>query len=156
MRSRQGLNHPAADPPIGKTFFSWPARVYYQHTDAGGVVFHGDYLNFMEASRAEMLRAMGFDVGELARQDGVVFVVHTLELRYQRPARLGDSLDIVVRSPKASGARLELEQAVMRAGETLVSARITLACVNARNQRPIPIPEAIRRGFARDTARGQE
>ena len=141
----------------GKPFFTWPVRVYYQHTDAGGVVFHGDYLNFMEAARAEMLRAMGFDVGELARRDGVLFVVHTLQLRYLRPARLGDSLEVVVKVVKALGARLVLEQFVRRGEETLVSAQLTLACVNALDQRPIAIPKPIKEAFGREKAeKGQE
>jgi len=129
--------------------FSWPARVYYQHTDAGGVVFHADYLNFMEAARAEMLRAMGFDVGELARRDGIVFVVHRLEVAYHKPARLGDSVAITVKCLKIGGARLVLEQMVKRAEQTLVSAQVTLACVHAHEQRPVPIPKVIKDAFER-------
>jgi len=131
--------------------FSWPARVYYQHTDAGGVVFHGDYLNFMEAARAEMLRAMGFDVGELARRDRIVFVVHSLQVSYHRPARLGDALEVTVKCLKVGGARLVLEQAVKRGGQTLVSAQLTLACVHALEQRPLPIPKVIKDAFERGT-----
>ncbi len=132
--------------------FSWPQRVYYQHTDAGGVVFHGDYLNFMEAARAEMLRAMGFDVGQLARKHGIVFVVHKLAIEYHHPARLGDSLVVTVKCLQASGARLVLEQAVKRGEQTLTSAQLTLACVHAGEQRPVAIPKVIKDAFERRTS----
>src|SRR4051812_47632457 len=100
--------------------FSWPVRVYYQHTDAGGVVYHGDYLDFMEAARAEMLRAMGFEIGDLARGERVAFTVHTLQITYHKPARLGETLEVTVRCVRVGGARLELEQGVRRGGEVLV------------------------------------
>ncbi len=133
----------------GASLFSWPQRVYYQHTDAGGVVFHGDYLNFMEAARAELLRSMGFNVGELARKEGIVFVVHKLEITYLRPARLGDALETTVKCLRMGGVRLVLEQAVLRDGKTLVSALVTLACVHAGDQRPIAIPKVIKDAFER-------
>ncbi len=133
----------------GGVLFSWPQRVYYQHTDAGGVVFHGDYLNFMEAARAEMLRAMGFNVGELARRDGVVFVVHKLQITYLKPARLGDSLRVNVKCLRIGGVRLVLEQLMVRDAETLASAEVTLACVHAGDQRPIAIPKVIKAAFER-------
>ena len=131
----------------GGILFSWPQRVYYQHTDAGGVVFHGDYLNFMEAARAELLRSMGFNVGELARTQGVVFVVHKLQITYLKPARLGDALETTVRCLRVGGVRLVLEQAVVRDGETLASAQVTLACVHAADQRPLAIPKVIKDAF---------
>jgi acyl-CoA thioester hydrolase len=127
--------------------FCWPVRVYYQHTDAGGVVFHGDYLNFMEAGRAEMLREMGFEVGELARRDGVLFVVHELSIVYHRAARLGDTLEVRTRCQKVGGARLVLDQEVVRGEETLTSAEITLACVDAQGHRPMPVPAVIKKAL---------
>ncbi len=66
--------------------FSWPMRVYYQRTDAGGMVFHADYLSFMECARAELLQSLGFDLGELARRDHVLFVVHSAQIAYHKPA----------------------------------------------------------------------
>lgn len=128
--------------------FTWPARVYYQHTDAGGVVFHGDYLNFMEAGRAEMLRELGFEVGELARRDRVLFVVHELRIVYHKPGRLGDLLQVATRDLRIGGARLVLEQLVKRGQELLASAEVTLASVDADSQKPVPLPEALRAAFA--------
>ncbi len=127
--------------------FTWPVRVYYQHTDAGGVVYHGDYLNFMEAGRAEMLRELGFEVGELARRDRVLFVVHELRIVYHKPGRLGDALEVATRELKIGGARLVLEQRVRRGEELLASAEVTLVAVDAASQRPVPLPEAIKAAF---------
>jgi acyl-CoA thioester hydrolase len=124
--------------------FSWPVRVYYQHTDAGGVVFHAQYLNFMEAARAEMLRSLGFEVGQLARRDGVLFVVHKLQITYHKPARLGDGLDVTAHCTKAGGARLLLAQSVSRGAELLASAEVALACVDATGHRPVPLPAVVK------------
>ena len=74
----------------GDPYFSWPLRVYYQHTDAGGVVFHANYLSFMECARTELLQSQGFDLGELARRDRILFVVHSAQIAYHKPALLND------------------------------------------------------------------
>ena len=131
----------------GTRIFGWPVRVYYQHTDAGGVVYHGDYLDFMEAARAEMLSELGFEVGELARRDRVAFTVHTLQITYHKPARLGESLEVRTRCTRAQGARLVLEQSIERAGEALASATVTLACIDAVAHRPIALPDVIKNAF---------
>jgi len=129
----------------GHQFFSWPIRVYYQHTDAGGMVFHANYLDFMECARTELLQSLGFDLGELARRDHVLFVVHSAQIAYHRPALLNDLLTVTARVARIGRARLEFEQAVKRAEELLASAELTLACVSARSYRPIAVPEAIRK-----------
>ncbi|MGC2519436.1 MAG: tol-pal system-associated acyl-CoA thioesterase [Burkholderiales bacterium] len=125
--------------------FSWPIRVYYQHTDAGGMVFHANYFDFMECARTELLQSLGFDLGELARRDHVLFVVHSAQIAYHRPALLNDLLTVTARVARVGRARLEFEQAVKRAEELLASAALTLACVSARSYRPIAVPEAIRK-----------
>jgi acyl-CoA thioester hydrolase len=124
--------------------FSWPLRVYYQHTDAGGMVFHANYLSFMECARTELLHALGFDLGELARRDGVLFVVHSAQIAYHKPALLHDSLSVTARVGRVGRARIEFEQSVERGGEVLASAQLTLVCVNAANYKAIGVPEAIR------------
>jgi acyl-CoA thioester hydrolase len=124
--------------------FSWPVRVYYQHTDAGGVVFHANYFSFMESARTELLQSLGFDVGELARRDRVLFVVHSAQIAYHKPALLNDSLTVTARVARTGLARIEFEQAVKREGEVLASAALTLACISADSRRPVPVPEAIR------------
>jgi len=119
-------------------------RVYYQHTDAGGIVFHANYLAFMECARTELLHALGFDLGELARRDRVLFVVHSAQIAYHKPALLNDSLSVTARVARLGLARIEFEQLVVRGRETLASARLTLVCVDAGNHKPIGVPEAIR------------
>ncbi len=124
--------------------FSWPMRVYYQHTDAGGMVFHANYLSFMECARTGLLRSLGFDLGELARRDQVLFVVHSAQIAYHKPALLNDSLTVTARVARAGRARLVFEQAVSREEEVLASAELALACVSAKTYRPVAVPEAIR------------
>ena len=124
--------------------FSWPQRVYYQHTDAGGVVYHGNYFDFMECARTELLQSLGFDLGHLARRDHVLFMVHSAQIAYHKPARLNDVLSVSARVSRVGRARLVFAQSVKRGEETLVSAELTLACVDARTQKAIGVPEAIR------------
>jgi len=124
--------------------FSWPMRVYYQHTDAGGMVFHANYFSFMECARTELLQSLGFDLGEIARRDGVLFVVHSAQIAYHKPALLNDFLTVTARVTRVGLARLEFEQAVRREEEVLASAALTLACVSANSHRPVSVPEAIR------------
>jgi acyl-CoA thioester hydrolase len=124
--------------------FAWPIRVYYQHTDAGGIVFHANYLSFMECARTELLQSLGFDLGELARRDRVLFVVHSVQITYHKPALLNDALSVTAKLARVGGARLEFEQEVRRGGEVLASAELTLACVGTEDYRPVAVPEAIR------------
>ena len=125
--------------------FSWPLRVYYQHTDAGGVVFHANYFSFMECSRTELLQSQGFDLGELARRDRVLFVVHSAQIAYHKPALLNDLLTVTAEVKHVGRVRLEFDQAVMRGEEVLASAQLSLACVSAKSYRPVAVPEAIRK-----------
>lgn len=126
---------------------TWTTRVYYQHTDAGGMVFHANYLSFMENARTEMLQAAKIDLGKLLRQDGVCFVVHSANIRFRKPALLSDMLNTTARVVKASGARLVFHQQVRRDDEVLVEADITIACVDAASHKLMPVPAAIREKF---------
>ena len=125
--------------------FAWPIRVYYQHTDAGGVVFHANYLSFMECARTELLQSLGFDLGELARRDRVLFVVHSAQIAYHKPALLNELLTVTAQMKRVGRARLEFDQAVMRGEEVLASAHLSLACVSAKSYRPVAVPESIRK-----------
>jgi acyl-CoA thioester hydrolase len=118
--------------------------VYYHHTDAGGVVYHGTYLDFMEAARIELLRALGFDLAELAGRGGVLFIVYGLAVDYHRPARLNDRLTVTATLARVGGARLEFDQRVLRGDELLVAARVKAACVDPRTYKPVPVPEGLR------------
>lgn len=125
--------------------FSWPVRVYFHDTDAGGIVFHGNYLHFMEASRTEYFQALGYNVAELQQQGEVLFVVHKLELNYYKPARLHDQLRITASIDSMGGARLVFDQQTLRGEELLVRAKVHLATVDPRSLKPIPVPEGVRK-----------
>jgi len=128
----------------GRPSFSWPLRVYTQHTDAGGVVFHANYLSFMECARTELLQSQGFDLGELARRDRILFVVHSAQIAYHKPALLNDLLTVTARVKHVGRVRLQFDQAVMRREEVLASAELSLACVSTKSYKPVAVPEAIR------------
>ena len=100
--------------------FALEVRIYYQHTDAGGIVYHGRYLDFMEAARTEMLQSLGFDLAALAAGQGVLFIVHKAALEYRRPARLNDTLSVTAAAERIGRARVVFKQRVTRAGECLV------------------------------------
>ena len=127
--------------------FSWPQRVYYQHTDAGGVVFHAHYLNFMEIARTELLHSVGFDPGKLLREHGVFFVVHSASMAFRKSALLNDMLAVTAEVTRVTRARLVFSQQVKRDDELLVEADITVACTDPQTHRPIAVPDAIYRLF---------
>ncbi len=124
--------------------FALPLRVYYQHTDAGGVVYHARYLDFMEAARTELLHRLGFDLAELARREHVLFIVYRLEVDYRRPALLDDTIEATAAVRRAGRARLEFEQTIRRGEDVLVAATVHVACMDARTHRPVPLPERLR------------
>ncbi len=123
--------------------FSVPVRVYYQDTDAGGVVFHGQYLAFMERARTELLNDAGFDLAAFAEQRGILFMVHELRVRYRRPARLNDLLSVSAEVVKMRRASLVFSQRVERGGEALVEADVTLALVDRASGRPARLPQEL-------------
>ena len=124
--------------------FSVPVRVYFQDTDAGGIVYHGVYLNFFERVRMEWLRALGFEVRRLIEEFGVLFVVRTLAVQYHRPARLDEELHVSVAVGRTGGAQMSLVQDVMRDGERLVAAQVGLACVSSADLKAARMPSALR------------
>lgn len=135
--------------------FRLPVRVYYQDTDAGGVVFHGAYLHYFERARTEWLRALGFDIAELAAR-GVLFIVRELRVGYSRPALLDDLLSVSVAVEHLGRAQFTLLQETLRGDETLVQASVNLACVASGSFKPVRVPDAlhvalVERGFAAAT-----
>ena len=114
-------------------------RVYYEDTDAGGVVYHARYLAFAERARTEALRNLGAPHAELARDHGLAFVVRRAEMDYLRPARLDDVLDVVTGPWVSGGARVTVAQRIERSGQPLVTLRIMLAAVGT-DGRPARIP----------------
>lgn len=128
-----------------KQAFCWPVRVYYEDTDAGGVVYYANYLRFLERGRTEWLRQLGFEQDELARGEGVLFAVRRLELEYHHPARFNDLLEVTVELLVKRGASLAFRQAVRRPrdGQVCCSGRVELACVGAISLRPSRIPPRL-------------
>jgi len=117
--------------------------VYYEDTDAAGVVFYANYLKFMERARTEWLRGLGFEQTTLMHDYNVVFVVRSLAIEYLRPALFNDALDVTVSLSNTRGSLLEVAQIVRRGAQTLVTAAVTVACVNALSFRPVRIPKPI-------------
>ena len=123
--------------------FSLPVRVYYEDTDAAGVVYYANYLRFLERARTEWLASLGHPIAELERAHAIVFVVRRIEVDYRRPARLSDALDVTVAIEALARASLTLKQQVMRSTEVLVDARVMLACVERATLKPARIPIAL-------------
>lgn len=126
--------------------FSFPVRVYWEDTDAGGVVYYASYLKFLERARSEWLRALGIDQARLLRDERLQFVVVEANIRYHRPARFDDELAVSVAVNELRGASVALAQDVRRgkdAGELLISAMIRAACLDADSLRPRPLPQAL-------------
>ena len=123
--------------------FSIPIRVYYEDTDTGGVVYHSNYLNFMERARTEWLRSFGFEQDELRRRDGVIFAVSAVNIAFRRPARFNELLAVTVEVVRRGAASLTLAQEVRRADEVLASAEVRIACIDAERFAPVAIPAAV-------------
>ena len=122
-----------------------PIRVYFQDTDAGGVVFHGSYVNFLERARTEWMRERhGYTNTALIREFGVVFVVRSLKLDYLKPALLDDLLHVSAQLKEVGRSRVTLHQSVMRGEELLTEAEIHLVCVTMDGFKPVSVPEILR------------
>jgi acyl-CoA thioester hydrolase len=123
--------------------FSIPVRVYYEDTDAGGVVYYANYLRFMERGRTEFMRALGYDLRVLARDPGILFVVANVDIDYRRPARHDDQLEVTVAIAERGRAGFTFAQQVRRGAELLAEATVRVACVDAESFRPKALPDDI-------------
>ena len=123
--------------------FALAVRVYYEDTDAAGVVYYANYLRYMERARTEWLAALGIGLAQLEREHRVAFAVHRVDIEYLRPARLGDRLLADVELLEHGRSRLVLNQRVMRNDEPLTRARVTLACLDPAQWRPARIPGVL-------------
>lgn len=122
-------------------------RIYWEDTDAGGIVYYANYLRYAERGRTELLREIGIEQRAFAAETGLVFAVRRVEADYLAPARLDDALEVVTRVTEARGATVTMDQDVRRGEETLVRLRVVIACVNARG-RPTRFPSALAQSFA--------
>lgn len=143
------MNMPSSRPDAGSGFL-WPVRVYYEDTDAGGIVFYANYLKFFERARTEWLRACGIHQGRLDQEIGVVFVVRGTALDYLAPARLDDMLTIESRIERLGRASVDFVQQAWCGERLLATGEIRVACIERATFKPAAIPPdvfaALRRG----------
>ena len=131
------------------SLFAWPVRVYYEDTDAGGVVYHSRYLNFLERARTEWLRSLGYQQDKIRVDHGVVFAVRTLEIDYIKPALFNEELEVTVDKIQSRPASIVFHQSIAKPSpkqnELIVTAVVKVACVDIDRQAASAIPEPIYR-----------
>jgi acyl-CoA thioester hydrolase len=125
--------------------FSWPVRVYFQDTDAGGVVYHASYVNFMERSRTEWLRTFGYSNAGLMKELGMVFVVRSLKMDYLKPALLDDLVTVTAQIKEIGRSRVSILQTVLRGEDVLIEGEVHLVCVDMKTFKPVSVPEVLRK-----------
>ncbi len=118
-------------------------RIFWEDTDAAGIVYYANYLRFLERARSDLVRLAGIDQAALLEGDGVVFPVRRCEIDYLLPARLDDEIEVRTRVRKLGGASMDMDQDIHRGGETLVRAKVRLACIGPGG-RPRRLPPAVR------------
>lgn len=128
----------------------FPVRVYYDDTDAGGVVYHANYLKFAERARTEYLRAMGFENSKIRDAHGIIIVVKTIEAEYFSPARLDDFLTLQTRLLSVKNTSFVMEQKAIRNEQCIFGMTVVLVCVNEGDGRPSKIPEAVKTSFLKE------
>lgn len=124
--------------------FVWPIRVYWEDTDASGVVYHANYLRWFERGRTEWLRHRGYDQETLRTEVGIAFTVAELSIQYKRPARLDDQVEVVTSVAEVKNVLMTLSQELRRAGnpeEIMAKASVRIACIDANTFRPKRIPQ---------------
>jgi acyl-CoA thioester hydrolase len=126
-----------------KPTYHHAVRVYYEDTDAGGVVYYANYLRFLERARTEVLRQLGFEQAPLARESGLAFAVRSLQVEYLKPARLDDSLDVSSTIGELGRAQVVFLQQIERAGEVLIDARVRVACLDLARGKATAIPKNL-------------
>jgi acyl-CoA thioester hydrolase len=124
--------------------FTWPVRAYYHDTDAGGIVYHGRYLDWFERCRMEWLRAMDCAAADCLARHGTLFVIHDAALTWHRPVRVDALADVSLEVVRVGGATIVLDQRVDCGGHTAVDGRLTLATVAADTLRPARLPGPLR------------
>ena len=136
--------------------FSWPARVYWEDTDGGGVVYYANYLKYLERARSEWLRALGFAQSDLVKDLGVIFVVANVNIDYRRPARLDDSLTITCEYVPEGAASMSFAQRILRGDEVLIEGTVRVACIDAQSFRPKRVPPALANALAANESIAKE
>lgn len=125
-----------------------PVRVYYEDTDAGGIVYYANYLKFAERARTELLRSVGIENGALMNETRIAFAVRECHADYVKPAKLDDLLEVRTRVTELSGASVRMTQDICRDGKTLVTVSVRLACMNVDTGAPVRLPADVRSSLA--------
>jgi len=123
--------------------FSWPTRIYWEDTDAGGVVYHARYVAFMERARNEWMRALGYGQERMRSEHGMVFAVRSMQMDFIKPARLDDALQVSATLVQLKKASMVFDQRVERDGELLLSAQVRIAALDAASFRPRGMDEPV-------------
>ncbi len=129
------------------TDFEWPVRVYYEDTDSGGVVYHAQYLKFMERARTEWLRDLGFEQDNLRHEHQCLFAVHSMNIAFKQPARFNEALVVKSGISSTSAASLVFQQKILRDDELLCQAEVKVACLHAEQFKPMAIPSFMLMGL---------
>jgi len=128
--------------------FTWAARVYWEDTDGGGIVYYANYLRFLERARSEWLRSLGHSQQELAQTPGILFAVAGLAIEYRRPARLDDELTITCEPGLERATVLRFAQRILVDTKLLVEADVRVVCVDARTLKPKRLPDFLLTGLS--------
>ncbi len=127
--------------------FNWPVRVYYEDTDAGGVVYYANYLKYLERARTEWLRTFGFEQDQLRAEYNIVFAVRSVDIQYKKPARFNEQLDVLIEHAILRPASIAMQQSVMKnytgENELIVSANVNIVCLHGDQFSPQPIPQPV-------------
>ena len=142
---KQGAHQDIARPVGRASPFVWPVRVYYEDTDAGGLVYHANYLRFFERARTEWLRALGYEQDLLREEEDLLFVARRADIRFQHPARFNDALLVSAAIVSHGGASIDFAQDIRRQadGQLCCSATFNIAAISAARQRPKRIPPPL-------------
>jgi len=123
--------------------FIWPIRIYYEDTDAGGVVYYANYLKFFERARTEMLRAKGFEQDKLRQNDDIIFAVRSVKVNYLSPAHFNEQIEVNSKISRLKKVSFTFEQSIIRDNKVLCEATVTIACLNVKTMRPKAIPQLL-------------
>ena len=122
-------------------------RIYYEDTDAGGIVYHANYLNFAERARTEFLRDIGFENSILHREEGLIFVVRKIDIEYLKTAKLDDYLQVKTTISELKNSSFIMHQRTFRDNELIADMHVVLVCIDADKHRPVRLPENIKDAF---------
>ena len=124
--------------------FKWSVRIYFEDTDSGGVVYHSNYLKFMERARTEWLRSLNLNQADLKKKDKIMFVVAKVKIDYKKAAQFNDALDIETSVDNIGASKVDLTQNIMKNSELYTSAKVSIACIHSETFKPQRIPKLIK------------